>query len=143
MHTIVSSRFLKNAFLADAAATGALAVLHLVRPLPVTGLLGLPEPLLHGTGLFMAGYVAMLLALAAGRTLWKPLVWFVVVGNVLWALASIDILVLGLVEPSPLGAWYVVAQAAGTLVLAGLQYVGLKKSPQAAAPAARIAGARV
>lgn len=143
MNTIVSSRFLKNAFLADAAATGALAALHLARPQAVTGALDLPEPLLYGTGLFMAGYVLMLLGLAAGRTLWKPLVWFVVVGNVLWALASVDILVLGLVEPSPLGTLYVLAQAAGTLMLAGAQYLGLKKSPPAAAPVAGLQGARV
>lgn len=136
MNTIVSSRFLKNAFLADAAATGALAALHLARPPAVTGWLDLPEALLHGTGLFMAGYVVALLGLAASRTLWKPLVWFVVVGNVLWALASIDILVLGLVAPSAPGAVYVVLQALGTLGLAGLQYLGLKRSPPAAVVAA-------
>ena len=138
MNTIVSSRFLKNAFLADAAATGALAALHLARPQAVTGLLDLPETLLHGTGLFMAGYVLMLLGLAASRNLWRPLVWFVVVGNVLWALASIDIVVLDLVQPSTLGTLYVVAQAVGTLVLAGLQYLGMKKSPQAAVPSAAV-----
>lgn len=139
MNTIHSSRFLKNAFLADAAATGALAALHLARPQGVTGLLDLPEALLQGTGLFMVGYVLMLLGLAASRSLWRPLVLFVVVGNVLWALASIDIVVLGLVEPSGWGIAYVMLQALGTLGLAWLQYLGLKKSP-AAAPA-RVAAA--
>jgi hypothetical protein len=138
MNAIQSSRFLKNAFLADAAATGALAVLHLARPEGILGPLALPEPLLQGTGLFMAGYVLMLLALAACRNLWRPLVLFVVVGNVLWALASIDIVVLGLVAPSALGVAYVILQALGTLGLAWLQYLGLQKSP-AAAPARTVA----
>jgi len=134
MNTIISSRFLKNAFLADAAATGALAALHLARPQGLTGLLDLPDALLQGTGLFMAGYVLMLLGLAACRTLWRPLVLFVVVGNVLWALASVDLLVLGLLEPAGWGVAYVILQALGTLGLAGLQYRGLKASPAAAAP---------
>lgn len=138
MNAIQSSRFLKNAFLADAAASGALAVLHLARPQGVVGLLNLPEPLLQGTGLFMAGYVLMLLALAACRNLWRPLVLFVVVGNVLWALASVDIVVLGLVEPTGSGVAYVIVQALGTLGLAWLQYLGLKQSP-AAAPARTVA----
>ncbi len=133
MNTIQPARFLKNALIADAVASAAIAVLHLARPHAVTGLLNLPEALLQGTGLFIAGYVLVLAALAASRAVWRPLVWFIVVGNVLWALASIDIVVLGLVEPSALGSAYVVAQALCTLGLAALQYAGLKKSRPAAA----------
>jgi hypothetical protein len=136
MNSIQSSRFLKNALIADAVASGAVAVLHLARPQAVVGLLNLPDALLQGTGVFMVGYVLMLAALAACRTLWRPLALFVVAGNVLWALASIDILVLGMVQPSALGAGYVVAQAVATLGLAWLQYIGLKKSPAATAPLA-------
>lgn len=128
MKSIQSSRFLKNAFIADAVASGAVAVLHLARPQAVMGLLNLPDALLEGTGLFMVAYVLMLAALAASRTVWRPLVLFVVAGNALWALASIDILVLGMVQPSALGEAYVVAQAIATAGLAWLQYVGLKKS---------------
>ena len=53
MHSIQTSRFLKNAFIADAVASGAVAALHLARPQAIVGLLDLPEPLLQGTVLFM------------------------------------------------------------------------------------------
>jgi hypothetical protein len=137
MNSIHTSRFLKNALIADAVASGAVAALHLARPQAIMGLLNLPEALLQGTGLFMVAYVLLLAALAASRALWRPLALFVVAGNVLWALASIDILVLGVVRPSMLGGVYVVVQAVATAGLAWLQYVGVKKSrPAAAAPAA-------
>ncbi|MRV76198.1 hypothetical protein GJ700_31265 [Duganella sp. FT92W] len=136
MNSIQTSRFLKNAFIADAVASGAIGALHLARPQAVTGLLNLPEALLQGTGLFMVVYVLMLAGLAASRTLWRPLALFVVVGNVLWALASIDILVLGMVAPSALGEAYVVVQAIATLGFAWLQYIGVKKSLPVAGAAA-------
>jgi hypothetical protein len=141
MNAIHTSRFLKNALLLDAAASGAIGVLHLVRPQAMMDLLKLPEPLVQGTGLFLAVYVLMLVGLAACRTLWRPLALSVVIGNVLWALASIDILVLGMVEPSPLGEAYVIAQALAVLGFAGLQYLGVKKSAPASVPA--VAGTRI
>ncbi|GAB2842055.1 hypothetical protein GCM10027277_06440 [Pseudoduganella ginsengisoli] len=141
MNSIQTSRFLKNAFIADAAACSAVAALHLARPQAVIGLLNLPEPLLQGTGLFLVLYVLMLAGLAASRTLWRPLVLLVVAGNVLWALASIDILVLGIVQPSVLGEAYVIAQALATLGLAWLQYIGLKKSQPAGAVTATLSSA--
>jgi hypothetical protein len=140
MNSIHPSRFLKNAFIADAVASGAVAALHLARPQAIMGLLNLPEALLQGTGLFMVAYVPMLVVLAASRTLWRPLALLVVAGNVLWALASIDLLVLGMVQPSMLGEVYVVVQAAATAGLAWLQYVGLKKSQAVAS--AHVANAR-
>lgn len=139
MYTIQPSRLLKAVLLLDAAASGAIATAHLLLPGMLHETLGLPRALLSGTGIFLALYVVMLVVLAQSKTLWRPLVLFVVVGNVGWTAASLALLATSAVATTGLGTAYVIAQAIGVLGFALLQYRGLAQSPRAAGSHAALA----
>jgi hypothetical protein len=83
----------------------------------LAGPLGLPAPLL-----LWAGVILFPSALAmAAAALWphRALVRLVVVGNVLWVMASIAVVATG--DPTALGGAFVIAQAAAVAVLAWLE----------------------
>ena len=62
-----------------------------------------------------------------------PLVWAVIIGNVLWAGDSILLLLTGWIEPAALGYAFFVTQALAVILFAELQYVGLRRSEPVAA----------
>jgi hypothetical protein len=64
LQTIQPNGFLRGALLADAAVSGAVALLQLALTGLLVELLHLPSPLLVGTGAFLVAYVALLLVLA-------------------------------------------------------------------------------
>ncbi len=143
MNTVKPSPLLKWAFLADAGVSGAVAVLQLGLSTRLATLLNLPPPLLLGTGLFLAGYAALLVVMARSAALWRPLVQFIVIGNVGWAVACIALIAGGLVAPGPLGVGFLIVQAVAVLIFAGLQAMGLAGSGRPAAPRARDTIARI
>lgn len=51
-----------------------------------------------------------------------------IAANAVWAFDSIALLFTGWVEPNLLGQAFVVAQAVSVGAIAGLQYIGLKRS---------------
>jgi CHASE2 domain-containing sensor protein len=55
-------------------------------------------------------------------------VWVIIAMNIVWVVDSIVLLFTGWVAPSALGYAFVIAQAAVVLVLADLEYMGLKRS---------------
>ncbi|WP_431267624.1 hypothetical protein [Dankookia sp. P2] len=61
------------------------------------------------------------------------LFWVVILGNALWALDSLLLLVSGWVAPTALGGSFVVAQALVVALLAELEYTGLRRSAPLAA----------
>lgn len=129
MQTIQASKLLKTALIADAVGGGASAALHLIGGAALAGALALPAPLLTGSGIFLAGYAVVLLALALRRTIPKAVVWAVIGGNVAWAVIAVDIALMGVVTPNVMGLAYLAAQAIAVLGLAALEYAGLKNSP--------------
>jgi hypothetical protein len=141
MKTIAPSRLLRSAFIADAAASGAIAAVHLlVAGDPagsVAATLGLPAPLLEGTGIFLALYALLLVVLARSRVIWSALAWFIVLGNVGWAMLSGLLLVTDVLAATPLGVAYVLVQALGVLLFAGLEWRGVRISLPGARAVAR------
>lgn len=135
MTSIHPTRFLRYALIADALACSALVVLQLSLPELLADQLQLPAVLLTGSGVFLASYVCLLMVLASSKSVWKALVGLVVIGNVGWAAGCLAL--IGLAAPSGLGTAYLVAQAVFVLVIARLEFVGLKGSP--AAPTRRSA----
>ncbi|WP_338771352.1 hypothetical protein [Massilia sp. METH4] len=131
MQTVQPSFLLKTILLIDAAASGAMAAAHLLFPGMLQATLALPGALLAGTGAFLVAYVALLVVLARSRTVWRPLVLFVIAGNVGWAAASLALPVTGIIAPNALGTAYVIVQALGVLAFAALQYRGLARSAPA------------
>ncbi len=139
MTIIRTHRLLKIALLMDAASAAFLIIPQLAFGQPLAQLLALPPALLQNSAWFLLVYGPLLAVLGLSRTLWQPLVWMVILGNVAWSLSSFALLMSDLIAPSALGIGYVALQALAVLGLAGLEYAGLKASqsePQVNRPAA-------
>ena len=135
--TLKPTPLLRLALLGDAAASGATGLLLAAAAGPLAPLLGLPEPLLRGTGMVSLPYAA---AIAWAGTRTAPPRWAVqaaVVLNLVWAADSVLLLILGPVSPTALGVAYVLAQALVVLGFAFAQWTALRRASVAtgAAPA--------
>jgi len=128
MRTLQPSVLLRRAFVADAAATGLVALAQLADTDALVGLLGLPRALLVESGAFLVAYVLLLALLARAPRLPSALVLFIVVGNVGWALGATALWIDHLVAPTAPGIAWLAAQAIATLVLAAWEYAGWKAS---------------
>lgn len=127
------SLFLRRALLADAVVSGAMALLLTFGAGVLTALLNMPEALLRESGLFLIAYAAFVGFLGSRAAMPKVLVLLVIVGNTLWTLASIALLMSGAVSPNLLGVAFVVMQAIVVGMFAELQFIGLRKSVPAMA----------
>ncbi|HZW47780.1 MAG TPA: hypothetical protein VFF61_09650 [Microvirga sp.] len=133
MTTIHPSPLLRQALLADATTSGAFGLLMLLAAGPLSHLLGLPEVLLRGAGAILIPYVALLAWLGLRERMHRALVWAVILGNVLWLVDSLLLLVSGWVSPTGAGYAFVIAQALVVLMYAEFQIVGLRRSNVAVA----------
>ena len=122
-----SDVFLRQALWLDAIVSGATGALLWAAAGPLTGLLGLPRPLLAGAGLVCLAYGAGLVLLVRRTRIARGAAMVVVAGNGVWVAASLWLLVSGLVAPTLLGQGYVLFQAAAVLGLAVLQWIGLSR----------------
>jgi hypothetical protein len=134
MNAIQPSRLLKFALVIDALVSGAVALLQLLLPDLLSGLLQLPAALLRYTGLFLVGYTVLLVVLARSAAIWKELVLVVAGGNVLWAIGCAALPLEGAVAPSGLGIAFLSVQALAVLGFAAMQLAGLKSSAPARQP---------
>lgn len=126
MNSIVASPFLKRVLLADAGVSGAVALLQLAATERLAALTGLPAGLLLGTGVFLVGYVALLITLAKSSSVWSSMIWIVIAGNVAWAVAALAVaatLPVGL-----LGEAFAAVHALAVTLFAYLEYRGLGAS---------------
>lgn len=123
---------LRNAFMLDAVVSGAAAVLMIAGAPFLEPLLQLPQPLLIGAGLVLVPYVALLIALSRRPTVSRLVLIDVIGLNVLWASASIGLLLTGWVEPSALGYAFVIAQAAAVALFAEIQFIAMRRAQTAA-----------
>ena len=124
-----SPRFLRNVLFGDAAITLAAGAVQLLLARPLAQWMNLPAPLLTGTGLFMLCYAAVVGFVATRDPLPRPIVWLLAVGNFGWVLASAALLAGAWVAPTGVGMAWVLGQAAIVLVLAELQWTGLRRTP--------------
>jgi len=131
MSIFASPRFLRHVLLADAASCLATGALQLAFTGSLAQLLNLPPSLLTGSGWFLLAYAATVAFVATREPLHRPIVWLFVVGNVGWAAGCGALLASGWVAPSALGVAWVAAQAVTVVVLAELQWMGLRRAPVA------------
>jgi hypothetical protein len=128
--------FLRYALLGDAAASGATGLLMVLGGGFLTGLLGLPEPLLRYAGLILLPYAAIIAYLGTRESLSRSAVWAVIVVNAIWVVDSVLLLLGGWVTPTTLGYAFVIFQAVVVAAFADAQYLGLRRSsPHALATA--------
>ena len=128
MSVFASPRFLPNVMWADAASCAATGALQVVFTGVLARLTGLPAPLLMATGVFLLAYAAAAALMAGRRTPPRTLIGLVVVGNFGWALACIALLVSGMFTITALSVAWVLAQVLCVVVLAELQWTGLRRT---------------
>jgi hypothetical protein len=128
MMWLMPSLTLRRAMWADAFISSGLGVLQLAGGAALATRLGLPQPLVWATGLFMLVYVATLLWLARGKPIASWCVAVIVYGNAAWAAACVAMWAVGEVLPTTLGVVYLLLQALAVFALAVWQFVGWRAS---------------
>jgi hypothetical protein len=127
------SSFLRRSLILDAVASGATGALMLGGAGLLESWLGLPAALMRAAGLVLVPYVAFVGYLATRETLTAAAVWTVIAANAAWAVASVGLLLSGLIAPTWLGYAFVLAQAAVVAAFGELQYVGMRRPAPAMA----------
>jgi hypothetical protein len=128
MPMIRITAFLRATLLADAATCAAMGLLMTVFSASLGAFLALPAPLLFYAGLSLFPVSGFLLYVATREKTAAPFIWAIVLGNALWTLASVLILPAGWVAPNISGLSFIVFQAVGVAVFAGLEFAGLKRA---------------
>jgi hypothetical protein len=131
--TVTMTPFLRNIFAADAAVSGAAAVLMIVGAPYLSTLLGLPSGLLFWAGVALVLFVALLLGMLRRQSVPRLILIDIIGINALWVAASFGLLFSGLITPNVLGIAFVAAQALTVALLAELQFVGMRRASAAAA----------
>jgi hypothetical protein len=119
---------LRLALRLDAAASGVLGLAFAAAAPVLDGLLGIPAGWLVGLGAFLVAYAGGLVWLAARRVIPAGLAWAVVAGNTVWVLHSVAVLLTDFFPLTGAGVAVVIAQAVAVVVLAELQFVGLRRA---------------
>jgi len=126
--TINNTPFLRNVLLADAAVGGAAALLTIAGAGLLAPWLGLPRPLIFWAGVALLPIVVLLVSMARRPTVPRGWLREIVLINALWVIASVGILVFGLVTPNLLGVAFIVAQALAVGFFAALQFSALRQA---------------
>ena len=122
-----SPKFLRNVLFADAASCLGSGALQVAFTGQLADLLRLPAGLLQATGLFLLAYATVVVLVATREPIPRGPVWLFVAGNFAWAAGCVALLAATPLAPSALGQAWVVAQAAAVVVLAELQWAGLRR----------------
>jgi hypothetical protein len=126
MSILASPRFLPRVMTADALSCAATGALQVGLTDMLARLTGLPASLLTGTGVFLLAYAVLAAWMAARAVPPRRLVGLVVVGNLAWALGGVALLASDRVAHTMLGTAWVLVQAVVVVVLAELQWMGLR-----------------
>jgi len=106
----------------DAATCAAMGLLLLFATGPVSGLTQISAPLLFWAGLLLLP-IACFMALVARAS--QALAWtvpFIVLGNLLWVIASFVLPLCGAITPNVFGWIFILAQAAVVALFAWLEW---------------------
>ncbi len=129
--------FLRRALKADAWISAAAGVAMSLGASVLQDVTHLPSSLLLTAGLALFPWAGFLLWLAAKPAVPTAAVWTVIALNAMWIVDSAWVSLGGSFEPNPLGHAFIAAQALAVLVLAELEFMGLKRSYSAPALSSR------
>ena len=127
MTTIRASSFLRRVLVVDALASAASGIAMIAFAEVLADLLQLPVDLVSEAGIVLLPFAAFVGFVASRSEPARFAVWAIIGLNILWVVDSILLLFTGWVAPNALGYAVVIAQAAGILVLADLEYMGYRK----------------
>ncbi len=119
--------FLRRVLAFDALTSAAMGLMLIVAAGALGPLLNLPVPLLRGVGLSFIPFVALVAYAATRNPASRSLALTVAVLNAVWVVASVGLLMSGLVAPNILGTVFVAAQAVFVGILAELQIIGARR----------------
>jgi hypothetical protein len=128
MSAIRASSLLRRVLAVDAVFSGASGIAMIAFADLFANLLQLPVELISEAGIVLLPFAAFVGFVASRSEPARFAVWSVIALNVVWVVDSIVLLFTVGVAPNALGYGVVIAQAAGVLVLADLEYMGLKRS---------------
>jgi hypothetical protein len=118
---------LRLALRLDAVVSAANGAAYLLATPVLVDLLGLSGGLLRGVGVFLLVYALAVWSVGARPRISGAAVEAVVVGNALWAVGSIVVVVTGFGSPTTVGAVWLVLQAVVVAGFAALQLAGLRR----------------
>ena len=133
MTSIRASSLLRRVLIVDALTSGACGLAMFALADVFASLLQLPGEQVREAGIILLPFAAFVGFVASRQEPARLAVWAIIAMNILWVVDSILLLFSGWVAPNVLGYVFVIAQAAMVLVLADLEYMGLKRSPAVAA----------
>lgn len=122
-----SPAVLRRVLAFDAISGAGTGALHLLLAPLLSMWLGLPEVLLHASGIAIFGFVALAGWLAFQASPPRGALMALVALNFAWAIGCLWLLFGGAVSATPLGVVYLLVQAAVVLVLAELQWMGARR----------------
>ena len=129
---MASTTFLRRVLALDSASCALLGLLLAFDSAALAPLFGLGERLLFGAGLLLLPLAAFIGWLASRAAPPRLLVWLVIAGNVAWTAESLLLIAMESGRITPLGTAFVAGQAAAVLVVALLEYAGLRRMNAAA-----------
>ncbi len=127
-----SPRFLTRVMALDAASCAATGELQIAFTAPFARLTGLPAAMLVGTGVFLLVYAAAAAWIASRTTSSRNLIGAAVVGNFGWAALCVLLIASGAFALTALGVGWALLQAVVVVLLAELQWMGLRRTRRTA-----------
>ena len=122
------STLLRRALLADATLSAITGIALVLAAGPLGALLELPAVGLRAAGVIFIPFAVLAGWLGTRERVRRTLVFVVIVLNALWALDSLLLLLMGWVDTTRLGEYFVIGQAAIVGVLAEMEFLGLRRS---------------
>ena len=124
---MASTDFLRRILALDSASCAAMGLALGLGAGPLAGLFGLPVGLVRTAGLLLLPLAAFIAWLASRPAPPPLLVWAVIVGNLGWTAESLLLIANESGRITPPGTAFVAGQAAAVLIVAMLEYAGLRR----------------
>ncbi|WP_374568254.1 hypothetical protein [Ideonella sp.] len=140
MSRLTMTPFLRNVLRVDAVLSGLTALALIADAEPLAGWTGLPSAVLTVLGAALLPWTALLAWLAGRPVVASAAVGAVVALNFVWVLDCAMAAFGAFGSPLGLGVAMLAVQAVGTLVIAELEWVGMKRAPRAAPLRGALAG---
>jgi hypothetical protein len=140
MSRLTMTPFLRRVLHVDAVLSAVTAAVMLADAEPLSAWTGLPAGLVQVLGVALLPWAALLAWLGSRAVVARGAIGAVVALNFLWVLDCTLLAFGAFGTPQGLGIAVAAVQAVGTFVIAELEWLGLKRAPQAGALEHALAG---